>query len=324
MLAMFARSKTRRLINQAFDQHALTQEARDRALALVPVHTAWWWGVDRLLLALGSAHLLAGILFFFAYNWADMPPMVKFSILQVAILVCLGIGIYKGYQNLVSKISLLSAALILGVLLAFYGQVYQTGADSYELFRAWSVLILPWVVLLRFKSLWILWLVIANLGLVLFFDQAGYQLIKHDDMFVPIILTAFNAAVLVVGELWQKGDLPQIPVLTALLIFSDIPLFAWIVDNLSSPTTAQMVALPIWLVIHGLLFAFFRYRRPDFNAFALTVLSMACMVCSLLVRFTAEINAIVQYLLAGLVIMAAISTSTLFLYRVKRAMGSDL
>ena len=38
------------------------------------------WG-RRALLAAGMAHLLAGVIFFFAFNWADLSAMAKFALL---------------------------------------------------------------------------------------------------------------------------------------------------------------------------------------------------------------------------------------------------
>ena len=43
------------------------------------------------------------------------------------------------------KAALLAASLFVGALLALIGQIYQTGADTFEMFAAWAALILPWV-----------------------------------------------------------------------------------------------------------------------------------------------------------------------------------
>ncbi len=40
------------------------------------------------------------------------------------------------------------------ILLAVYGQTYQTGADPYELFFGWAILIIGWVAISRFAPLW--------------------------------------------------------------------------------------------------------------------------------------------------------------------------
>jgi uncharacterized membrane protein len=53
------------------------------------------------------------------------------------------------------------------VLLAVYGQAYQTGADSWELFGAWALLALPFALAARFPALWALWLAIVNAALLL-------------------------------------------------------------------------------------------------------------------------------------------------------------
>src|SRR5690606_25106025 len=41
------------------------------------------------------------------------------------------------------------AAIATGTLLALVGQIYQTGADAWQLFLLWAVLLLPWVLAMR-------------------------------------------------------------------------------------------------------------------------------------------------------------------------------
>ena len=72
------------------------------------------------------------------------------------------------------KAVLLLLGLLTGALLALTGQVYQTGADTYELFGWWAVLILPWVLVGRFSPLWLVWLALLNLT-VHFYFSIGWE-----------------------------------------------------------------------------------------------------------------------------------------------------
>jgi uncharacterized membrane protein len=45
---------------------------------------------------------------------------------------------------MVSKLTRLMTCLGLGVLLALFGQTYQTGVDPWETFFNWALLMLPW------------------------------------------------------------------------------------------------------------------------------------------------------------------------------------
>ena len=42
------------------------------------------WG-RRVLLALAVGQILAGIVFFFAFNWADLPPFAKLGVIQAGL-----------------------------------------------------------------------------------------------------------------------------------------------------------------------------------------------------------------------------------------------
>ena len=93
------------------------------------------WAV-RTLAILGGTHLLAGVLFFFAYNWDDLAPFAKFAILQSAILISFVGAMFARIDKPVGEGLLIAASVLTGVLFAVVGQVYQTGADAWELLDA--------------------------------------------------------------------------------------------------------------------------------------------------------------------------------------------
>ncbi|MCL1477646.1 MAG: DUF2157 domain-containing protein [Marinobacter sp.] len=71
------------------------------------------------------------------------------------------------------KVALLSTGLLLGGLLALFGQTYQTGADPWQLFFVWMLLLTPFALIGRFAPLWVLWAVLVNLALTLYFQPTG-------------------------------------------------------------------------------------------------------------------------------------------------------
>ena len=123
----------------------LTEEARRVARAWLRPPELWGTWVSRLLLLLGTSLVLAGIIFFFAHNWERLGPLLKLGLIQGAMLACLlGAWLVRS-STLPCQVLLTAACVLVGVLLAVYGQIYQTGADAFELFLGWWVLILPWV-----------------------------------------------------------------------------------------------------------------------------------------------------------------------------------
>ena len=58
---------------------------------LLRARLPWREWVERLLLFLGVALLLAGVIFFFAYNWRDLSPARKFGVIEGALVLCVGL-----------------------------------------------------------------------------------------------------------------------------------------------------------------------------------------------------------------------------------------
>ncbi|NLC21763.1 MAG: DUF2157 domain-containing protein, partial [Halomonadaceae bacterium] len=64
---------------------------------LYPTGRAWGVFLDRLLLWLGTLALVCGVLFFIAYNWAEMGRGLRFGLVQAALVIA--IGVYGWYQG---------------------------------------------------------------------------------------------------------------------------------------------------------------------------------------------------------------------------------
>lgn len=108
---------------------------------------------------LGALLFISGVIFFMAWNWQELGKFAKFAAVEgiYALLALYCIARWKHW----SASALLSAlALSIGGMMALYGQIYQTGANAWELFQVWSVLLLPLALAGRSTALWfILWLV---------------------------------------------------------------------------------------------------------------------------------------------------------------------
>jgi hypothetical protein len=74
---------TRHLIEQLSSHGLISSEARRFVLDLLHPTQNWGLWISRLLLALGVSLILSGIVFFFAFNWTKIPPVIKFSSIQL-------------------------------------------------------------------------------------------------------------------------------------------------------------------------------------------------------------------------------------------------
>jgi len=153
---------------------AFSEAAYARALelaALQPEKRDWLRYVDRFLMALGVALICAGITAFFAWNWADLGNMQKFGLIEFGIVTAAVAAWRLGLDSIAGAASLFAGAFLVGVLFAVYGQIYQTGADPYGLFLAWAILILPWAIVGRQQGLWLLFVMLINLTVIMYWTQ---------------------------------------------------------------------------------------------------------------------------------------------------------
>ncbi|SIO28433.1 DUF2157 domain-containing protein [Fibrobacter sp. UWB11] len=127
---------------------------------------AWIRFVQVLTLTLGSGLMLAGIIFFFAYNWEQMHRFVKMGIAVALILAVFAVAIKVKMSDFTHKITLSVLCGLVGVFWAIFGQVYQTKADSYVFFLTWALCILAWVFFADFYPLWAVFIVLASMGVI--------------------------------------------------------------------------------------------------------------------------------------------------------------
>ena len=161
-------------IHELASELALGEAACARAEALSglqPTRHDWRRWLDRFLAAAGTLFLVAAVAAFFAWNWQALPPFAKFALIEIGIAAAVAAAWRLGVDSTAGRASLFAAAFLVGVLLAVFGQVYQTGADPYGLFLAWALLILPWTLVARQAGLWLLFVFLLNLALVLYWTQ---------------------------------------------------------------------------------------------------------------------------------------------------------
>ena len=261
----------------------LSDAAYRAAYAQLRPAQVWRHWLEQLCWMLGSALLLVGVLFFFAYNWAALPSMTKFGLLQLAILSCVGSALYLGIQRLGGQLLITAASVLVGVLLAVFGQVYQTGADAYSLFVSWAVLISLWVVVARFAALWLVWLLIVQLAWGLYWQQLGQHLWAWRPESVTlaghIILSGVWYGLYEFGQntdlknswlAWtQRGWLRPVLLIALLLPLNIITSLTILDVDLS-----LVFWLPVWLMASLALHYYYQYRQPSLAALGLVVSSI--------------------------------------------------
>lgn len=166
-----------------------------------PSRSAWRDFLAAALALLGGALVLAGVVCFVAFNWTRMGRYGKFALVELAIVAAVLVA-WKKLPALSGRISLFGAAVLVGPLLAIYGQTFQTGADPYGLFLVWAGLILPWAVLGRFAATWVLVILLLDTSLILFYAQVWAPRNTSDALLIPISIGLLHVLALVAWE-WQ-------------------------------------------------------------------------------------------------------------------------
>jgi uncharacterized membrane protein len=170
---------------------------------------AWQKFVKQLLISLGLGFAVAGIVFFFAYNWANLHKFAKIGLAEGLLITAASCALFFKNRT-VKNIILTVAAMLVGVLFAVFGQIYQTGANAYDFFLAWTIFITLWVVVANFAPLWLLYLILINTTFSLYAEQVASN---WSSVLVMSILFAINALALfifiLISKFWQQLNVPK-------------------------------------------------------------------------------------------------------------------
>ncbi len=176
-----------------------------RVSGALPGRSDWYHFIDRMLLWCGTVLLAAGVIFFFAYNWRGIGNFARFGLVELLVAAAVGGCMWFGTERPAGKASLFAASLLAGALLALFGQTYQTGADTFELFITWASVILPWTAVGRLPVLWVLLIGLVNVAITFYFRAFPglFGMLFGLDKQLWLLL-AFNSAALVLWELFSR------------------------------------------------------------------------------------------------------------------------
>lgn len=271
------------------EQGLVSESKVDEALVasgILPDSVAWQHFIVGLLTWIGGLSLAFSALFFIAYNWSDIGRFAKFGLVEALISFSILAYWKMDQQQMTAKVVLFMASILFGVLLALYGQTYQTGADPWQLFFNWALLILPWTLIGRFSALWILWLGLINLSIVLYYMtfRSSIWMLFDSQIGMLWVLFVFNSIALAFWELlavqwlwlaerWAIRLLASasgaaISLLTLYTIFDSENSHAWVGV--------------IWVAWIAAVYGVYKHYKPDLFMLAGTAFSVIIVVISFL------------------------------------------
>ncbi len=230
---------TRPRLESLYEAELLSDGAYIRARRLFhdPATTARM--VDLGILLLGVGLIIIGVLYFFAYNWAELGKWERFAAIGTLLLGSWGAAVRFELDDVRGKVALLASTLFVGVFLAVFGQIYQTGADAWQLFAAWSALTILWALLGRFQATWVLWLVVTNLAMGLAWRQESWL---HDALpweIAMVLMSLGHLGLLAAREKikarvdWLELVWGRVALVSAVICWSTLPVLMTIVAGKS-------------------------------------------------------------------------------------------
>jgi uncharacterized membrane protein len=214
----------------------------------LPDAIRWRRFLDLLLLWMGAVMLACSAIFFFAFNWAEMGRLAKIGLVEAPMVGALFLLWRLGLERAAGKATLFAVALLAGGLLALIGQIYQTGADTWELFAVWAAAILPWTLVGRLAPLWVLWLVLLNLAVSLYYLTFG-----------------LNTAALVAWEACAAAGLEWLRERWSVrIVATSGTLITWLaVMDIFDWGSSSHWGLPLWLAWMAAAYAAYRHWLKD-------------------------------------------------------------
>lgn len=278
-LGMYA---ARRYVYSLLEQNALKPQDYHQALEICaarPSTIQWRRFLSALLMWLGVLSVVAAVLFFIAYNWTAMGVFGKFALVESFIIGAVACFIKYGGNHVAGKASIFAASIFIGVLLALCGQTYQTGADPWQLFFVWSLMIIPFAYIARFTLLWLFIIFLSNLTVILYFQVANNMFgFAFGVLFGSIVgtfwaLFVVNTSALVLWELAVikcKMTIERWPV-QLLAIASAAPIGILVFYDIFDEGRFHAAATVLWLVWIAVMIRVYRYTIRD-----LFMLTLVC------------------------------------------------
>lgn len=249
------------------------------------------WGLAVLLLA-------SGLVTWIAANWENWGHVAKFALAQGAVLVFAGLALLfrrrsGGWGHDLGVPAALTglAAVATGGLLALIGQTYQTGADPWQLFALWTVLIIPWVFTVRSVFLSVLWLVLINTALYLWIDVARLGWFGRSYTTQTLLALAVNALLLLAAEtIWRARHDPWRIVPRVAAIAVGFFIGAQVMEG------NFLLGLVLFLVLYGI----YHYRRPDLLIMSLASFGAYGSLSMLIIEYAADAFLLIVVVIVGL------------------------
>jgi len=263
------------------------------------------------LLWIGALSLIIALLMFMALNWDELGKFAKFLMVELSMILSVVIYYFSDKYQQLQKILLMVASISLGIFLALIGQTYQTGADPWQLFAFWALLMTPWAVMAKSSSLWILWIVLINLASILYYQKFDLSFGAFFEMHTHLLelLFVINATLWMVWHYlgsryahFKDALCVRLLAFMTLGTISTLAMYA-IIYAIYEEINLGMLHFLFYVVTLTVMYYFYRIRHIDIYMMSLFTLSLFFFILNIVIRlisfdFPDNIVIIVLFLLA--------------------------
>lgn len=248
--------------------------------------SAWRQFLSRSTFWLGIWLLGSAVICAVAANWERLSTTQRFVGVQGLLALCVLAAAWLGWRLRATdgprrygpQALLALAGLLLGALLALLGQTYQTGADTWELFALWGILLLPWALVAMSQAVWLLWMIVANIALVLYVQEGSafwwVQELGNQALPVAILNVLFLAGWEFASRRWHASSMIGPRVLVAWLI--GLQVVALCFDNARFYGVGSGLGL-LWIGVTVGLGLYYQRVRLDLIALAMLAAGVIAM-----------------------------------------------
>lgn len=280
--------------------------------------------VTRVGFLMGVSLLLASIIYFFAANWGGLGRADK--ILASAGIMVLFYGaafifskakIMLGHHSFLSAIFLVGGCISFGAAVALLNQIYNSHADTYELFLVWSIPSLLLSFITRFNPFYLLTYALVHLTLWQYFFPSSLYIV-HSDSEILLIGCLFALINLILFVLIESKRLTSAPLkLVSFIIFH--------ISLLVLTNSTQYELYGAWMNIPcaaAIAFGFYYFSRVRLDKTMLTLNALAASAFAVFkfLELMSE-HASTTFFIFGLVFVALLLTGNVFFFRYLNKLG---
>lgn len=256
-------------------------------------------------LACGIGFLGVGIVFFFAYNWDALHKFVKLGLIGSLLVFSIILYFLPKFSEQIKQLIIKVSCLLIGVLFAVFGQIYQTGANAFDFFLAWSIFAFLWVLISNFLPLWLLYFFLVNTTLYFLFKQVNLPVEDFVFFTFVVFLNSLPLLVSYIRIKYTKKELTYwflAPITIANTVFISVIIGFIIIDSFNDFPYS-------WLAfIFGICYLafqfFYAFQVKQVSYIALAAISVVALFCMKIIVF---IDSEESILIIGIIILVSAS-----------------